>query len=81
MRHGSNEGFVELDFTVEENKVVIRRTLKRSSKSITQDSGIITINGDRQELTPVELKSKILELKKSGGFFKCQEKKKFIKRG
>ena len=62
LRHGKREGFVELTFTLEKKQVTIRRNLKRSAKSITQDSGYIILDGTKQDLTPVELKSKILEL-------------------
>ena len=62
LRHGKNNGSVEIAFEVEGNKIVLMRTLKRSKASVTQDSGIISINGREQELMPVELKSKILEL-------------------
>jgi len=62
LRHGKNNGSVEIAFEVEGNKIVLMRTLKRSKTSVTQDSGIISINGHEQELMPVELKSRILEL-------------------
>lgn len=62
LRHGKKEGSVELDFNVEDKNVIIKRSLKRSIKSVAQKSGSITMNGVEEELTPVELKSKILEL-------------------
>jgi len=62
LRHGKNEGFVELAFTLEGKKITIRRHLKRSKKTVAQDSGYIIIGNDKHDLTPVELKSKILEL-------------------
>ncbi|HLD39123.1 MAG TPA: AAA family ATPase [archaeon] len=62
LRHGKNNGSVEIAFEIEGNNIVLMRTLKRSKTSVTQDSGIISINGREQELMPVELKSRILEL-------------------
>ncbi|MBU0472336.1 MAG: SMC family ATPase, partial [Nanoarchaeota archaeon] len=62
LRHGTSEGFVELTFKLDNKQVIIRRNLKRGNKSIAQDSGYIIIDGKKDDLTPVELKSKILSL-------------------
>lgn len=62
LRHGTSEGYVELTFTLDEKKIVIKRHLRRKNKTVVQDSGHIIINEEKHELTPVELKSKILEL-------------------
>jgi exonuclease SbcC len=61
LRHGKNEGFVELKLEVDGQAVTIRRNLKRG-QTVKQEAGYIIINGKRVEGTPVELKSKILEL-------------------
>ncbi|MCX6815779.1 MAG: AAA family ATPase [Candidatus Aenigmarchaeota archaeon] len=61
LRHGSDSGYVKLNFDIDENNIEIERTLKRG-KAITQDFGSININGSKYELTPNELKSKVLEL-------------------
>ncbi len=62
LRHGENSGSVELVFEINGNDIKIARTLKQSKDSVTQDSGIIVLNGRQQEMMPVELKSKILEM-------------------
>lgn len=62
LRHGRNEGSVELEFEMQKKNVKIVRRLKRKKDAITQDSGHIIINDTKIELTPVELKSKILEM-------------------
>lgn len=62
LRHGRNEGSVELEFEIQKKNVKIVRRLKRKRDSITQDSGHMIINNIKTELTPVELKSKILEM-------------------
>ncbi|MFH1770088.1 MAG: AAA family ATPase [archaeon] len=62
LRHGTSEGYVELTFTIDDKKIVIKRYLKRKNKTVAQDSGHIIIGEEKYELTPVELKSKILEL-------------------
>ncbi len=62
LRHGRKRGYVELDFSVGNKDVTIKRTLKRVSDSVVQDSGYIAINGKEEELTAEELKIRILKL-------------------
>lgn len=62
LRHGMSEGTVELCFEMQKKQVIIARKLKKKKDIITQDSGYIIIDNQKTELTPVELKSKILEL-------------------
>ncbi len=60
LRHGSSNGSVELTFTLGEKRITVKRTLKRTSKDVVQDSGHLVIDDVKQDLTPMELKSKIL---------------------
>ncbi|MBU0758702.1 MAG: SMC family ATPase [Nanoarchaeota archaeon] len=62
LRHGENKGEVELEMDIDGTIVIIRRNLKRSKNSIVQDSGYVIIDGKKTEGTPIELKSKILEV-------------------
>ncbi len=62
LRNGSNEGYVILNFEIDNKEISVKRTLKRTNNSIVQDSGYLTINDITKELTPVELKQKILDL-------------------
>jgi exonuclease SbcC len=62
LRNGRDFGFVQLDFTIDGKDVVIKRALKRSSSSVVQDSGFITINGIKKEATALELKQEVLNL-------------------
>ena len=62
LRHGQNTGYVELSFAINDNIYVIKRTLKRGKKSVSQESGYIFADGSKFEGTPIELKSKILEI-------------------
>lgn len=62
LRHGKKEGCVELSFTVDNKEIIIRRELKRGKSSVTQEAGFLIMDGVKQDLTPVELKSKILSL-------------------
>lgn len=62
LRNGTNEGSVELHFDIDDKNIVIKRTLKRTSSGVSQDSGWLMINNIRNEYTALELKQKILEL-------------------
>lgn len=62
LRHGSKEGSVTLEFSINEKNYRIQRTLKRTSSGITQDSGYIETDGQRTDCTAVELKSRILSI-------------------
>lgn len=58
LRNGTNNGSVELHLTIEEKNIIIKRTLT----STGQDNGALTVDGNKQRLTPIELKQRILEL-------------------
>jgi DNA repair protein SbcC/Rad50 len=62
LRHGTKEGSVELAFSIEGKDFIICRKLKRKSDTISQDSGHIISDNTKFEGTPIELKSRILEL-------------------
>ncbi|MEK6955504.1 MAG: AAA family ATPase, partial [Nanoarchaeota archaeon] len=62
LRNGSDDGYVILDFNIDNNVFSVKRTLKRSVNGITQDSGFLSINDVTQQLTPVELKQRVTQL-------------------
>ncbi len=62
LRHGTNEGFVELEFSLESRKLIIKRFLKRKSGRIRQDSGYVVENEQKTEMSALELKSFILKV-------------------
>jgi DNA repair protein SbcC/Rad50 len=62
LRNGSSSGYVELNFSVENQAVVIKRTLKKTGAGIAQEAGSLSVNGQVFEGSPQELKSKMLEL-------------------
>ncbi|MBI4895275.1 MAG: AAA family ATPase [Candidatus Aenigmarchaeota archaeon] len=62
LRHGANEGSVELCFQENGSYIVIGRCLKRTKKGITQESGFIEVNGKREEKSPSDLRALVLEL-------------------
>ena len=62
LRHGKNQGSVELSFDIDGKEVIIKRVLKRGKKDIQQEAGYIVINGIKKQGTAVELKTEILNL-------------------
>ena len=62
LRYGKKQGYVELNFKLGENNIIIKRTLKRGKNGIAQGPGYIIINDKKYDGTPTELKARILEL-------------------
>ena len=62
LRHGAREGTVELAFELEGKQYTIGRTLKRTKTSVEQAAGYLIENELRQDLTAIELKSRVLGL-------------------
>jgi len=62
LRNGCQEGYVNLNLEIHTKNIFIKRTLKKSATGITQESGYLTINDVTEELTPGELKQRILTL-------------------
>lgn len=62
LRHGENDGSVELNFEIDGKNVFLKRTLKRDKLGVRQTSGYIIIDEEKLEGTAVQLKQKVLEL-------------------
>ena len=62
LRHGKNEGSVELKFDMEGKEVIIKRTLKKGKDAIKQETGYIITNDAKKELSPVEMKAEVFDL-------------------
>lgn len=62
LRNGKETGKVELCFEVDGTEICITRTLKKTSSSVNQDTGLIKINGEETELGAMELKQRIIEM-------------------
>ncbi len=61
LKNGKREGKVRIEFEIDNDNVVIERTLKKG-KTISQDYCSIIINNEKKEFSVTELKSKILGL-------------------
>lgn len=62
LRHGSPDGKVTLEFTLDNVSYKVVRRLKKDAKGVKQKNGFLFVNDVKEELTPVELKSRILEI-------------------
>jgi exonuclease SbcC len=62
LRNGEDEGKVILEFEIEGRDIIIERSLKRSKKSVNQDSCSITIDNEKTEASITEVKNKVLEI-------------------
>jgi len=62
LRHGANEGSVELVFDIADREYTIKRALKRKKDAVRQDAGYVLVDGMRKDLTATEAKSFIINL-------------------
>ena len=62
LRNGKDTAQVKIEFEVDGNEIIVERTLKQSSKTVSQDYCAITVDSEKKELSVTELKNKILEL-------------------
>jgi len=63
IRVGETEAYVSLELEINEELVIIERTIKKAKNgSISQGSNNITISGKREELSTSEAKNKIIEM-------------------
>ena len=62
LRHGKNQGFVELNFTLDGKEIIIKRNLKRMKDRIQQSSGYIVIDDVKKDATALELKASVISL-------------------
>lgn len=62
LRNGTEEGSVELFFSIDDKNYILKRNLKRTKSGVAQDYGYIICEGIKQEKTALELKQAVLEL-------------------
>ena len=62
LRNGEENGSVELHFRLDDKDVIIKRSLKRKNKGVSQNYGYLVINNNKIEGSATELKARILEL-------------------
>jgi len=62
LRQGANEGKVTLTLEIGGKEIVITRGLKRTKNGISQETGSVRLEGVEQELSAMEIKSKVLGL-------------------
>ncbi|NPE26970.1 hypothetical protein HNV12_03125 [Methanococcoides sp. SA1] len=63
LRNGKDFAMTRLKLEVEGDMITIERTIRKSKTgSISQDSNILTVNGERQELSTSEMKERVISL-------------------
>ncbi len=62
LRKGETNASVELSFQLNNQNITIQRNLKKNKHNISQTSGHLIINNLKKDLTPVELKTEIINL-------------------
>jgi DNA repair protein SbcC/Rad50 len=62
LRKGTSQASVELSFKIDQNEIIIQRNLRKDKDNIKQTAGHLIINNVKEELTPLELKAKIITL-------------------
>lgn len=62
LAHGETEGSVKLKIEIDKEEVIIKRIIKKGSKTINQNAGYIITKGKKEELTPIELKARIVNM-------------------
>jgi exonuclease SbcC len=62
LRNNEDFGNVELEFEIENQNIIIQRSLKRIKKSVNQDYSAIIINGEKFEESVTEIKNRVLNI-------------------
>ena len=63
LRHGETEAYAKLKLEVDNNPIILERTIKKSkSGTITQDSQTITMLGKTEEISTLEMKERVITL-------------------
>lgn len=62
LRHGATQGSVSLVIEIEGREIELKRILKKTNQGISQEVGFIIINDIIEQLSPGELKHRIISL-------------------
>lgn len=62
LRNGTDKGSVEVELELDNKKITIKRSLKRSKKSVIQEKGFFAVNDVSEELGAEELKQRVLDM-------------------
>jgi exonuclease SbcC len=62
LRAGEKQGTVEIVFEINGKQYRVKRSLLKRKKSVSQTEGFIEIDGNKEYLTPSELKERILQI-------------------
>ncbi len=62
LRKGSQKGSVIVNLELDNQNITITRILKKSNNSVVQEPGSIVINEKKEDVSPIELKERVLHL-------------------
>ncbi|MGB9708194.1 MAG: AAA family ATPase [Candidatus Pacearchaeota archaeon] len=62
LRNGADSGSVEIELEIDGKPIRIKRGLKRSKKSVTQEKGLFVMENNEEELGAEELKQRVLDI-------------------
>lgn len=62
LRNGADSGKVRVNFNIDGKDIVIERNLKRGKKSVSQESGYVTADNQRKEISTEEMRNYVLKL-------------------
>jgi len=62
LRHGEQNGFVELGFLIGKDEIIIRREIKKMQNGIIPIKCFLTVNAEIEQLTSTELREKLFEI-------------------
>ena len=62
LRNGTLKGNVELNLDIDNVPITIKRYLRKTGNTINQDPGYLIVQGTKYNLSPIELKDRILQL-------------------
>ena len=62
LRHGAKNGYIEMVIDLDGQEITIRRNLHRATDKVIQDNGYILIDNVKHDLSPVQIKAKVLEI-------------------
>jgi len=62
LKNGKKEGRIVLELDIDGKNVIIERTLKKSGKTINQESASVSIDNEKFESSVTEIKNKVLSL-------------------
>jgi len=62
LKNGKKEAKVVMEFEIDNQQIIVERTIKKTGRTISQDYCAVTIDDEKTECSVTELKDKVLQL-------------------